>query len=326
MKAAVFTGSGKFRIIDKRKPFLKENEVLLKVSYAGICGTDKKILTKKINAKTRILGHEFSGKAVKLGSRVRNIKIGQFYNVQPNKNCRACMLCKTNRGCLCDKKLSYGIDLDGGLAEYCVVDKHCLCKISRTNLEQSVLIEPLACCLNGLSRCDFSSVNRVLIIGGGFIGLTFLQLIKLRGSEVHLAELSKKKRRIAKKLGADQIFNSDKNVNDKYHYDLIIEAVGKKTTIESCLRLMGKSTQLLQFGVAPLKYQVKLYPYQIFANELRIIGSRSNACDHSEAVKLLPKLKMDNLITNIVDFKDINKAFNLAKKKDTIKIVLKIGG
>lgn len=326
MKAALFIKPGKIEVVNRNTPKPQNNDVLLQIDYAGICGTDKKIFNGEIKSKPVILGHEFSGRAVKLGSKARGIKIGKYYNVQPNLSCGQCYLCKIGKNSLCEKKVSYGIHLDGGFAEYCLVDYRQLYPIGNIAPLESIFLEPVACCLHGLDRCNLSSVKNVLIIGGGFIGLIFVQLARLKGLNISVVEPNNDKRRLSLKLGANRAFRSIAEIDKKINYDLVIEAVGKKKTIEASFRYVGKGGQVLLFGVAPEECQVLIKPFRIFEKELMIISSRSNGHDHSRALAILPKLDIKNLITDFIPLRDISRVFKLMHQPSTIKVILRLKG
>lgn len=322
MKAALFRNPRDIVIVNRNIPTVKENEVLLKIDYAGICGTDKKIFRGDMQCEPIILGHEFSGEVREIGAKVKHIKIGQYYNVQPNLSCGVCNICRKGRYNLCENKISYGIHIDGGFAEYCTVNSNLLFPINNITHIESVLIEPVACCLYGLTRGNLSMGQDVLIIGGGFTGLIFVQLAKLCGANVHLITRNEKKRTLAKSLGADSVYESIHEIEKKF--DVVVEAAGKVDTVSNAFQAVGRGGSILLFGITPKTENIPLNPYEIWEKELKIIGSRSNGHNHFDAIKILPRLNIKDLISYIIDLKDIAMGVEKFDTEDCIKVVVRI--
>lgn len=322
LNVAWFRNPGDIQITHKDIPTVSDNEVLLKIDYAGICGTDKKIFAGDIPCERIILGHEFSGEAVEVGLKVKNIIKGQYYNVQPNLSCGVCSICRRGRYSLCKNKISHGIHIDGGFAEYCAVDFNLLFPINNISHIESALIEPVACCINGLKRCNLSMGQDVLIIGGGFTGLIFVQLVKLYGANVHFITRNKKKRALAKSLGADSVGESIHETNKDF--DVVVEAVGNPDTVNDAFQAVGRGGSILLFGITHETETVPLKPYEVWEKELKIIGSRSNGHNHFDAIKILPRLNITDLISYVIDLKDIVMGFEKLDTEDCIKVVIRI--
>jgi len=324
LKAALFHNPGEIEVIQRDTPKLKDDEVLLKIDYAGVCGTDKKIYSGDIQCGPVILGHEFSGEAREVGSKVENVKIGNYYNVQPNLSCGVCGVCRKGRYSLCKDKFSYGTHRDGGFAEYCAVDSKLLFPVHNIEHIESALVEPVACCLRGLTMSDLKRGKDVLIIGGGFTGLIFVQLAKLRGANVHLVTRSEKKRALAKSLGADAVNASVNEVNTDF--DLVIEAAGKIETVNDAFQAVGRGGSILLFGVTHAAESVSLRPYEVWEKELRIIGSRSNGHNHTDVLKILPELNIRDLISHVVELDDLERGLNLIGQSECVKVIVHMPG
>ena len=324
MKAAVFRHQGCIEVVDMDVPILKDNQVLLKIGYAGICGTDRAIFNGDIPCKSIVLGHEFSGEAIEMGSKVTNIKKGHYYNVQPNLSCGICDICKKHKYSLCENKISYGIHIDGGFAEYCVIDHQLLFPVLNISHIESALVEPIACCLHGLDQCMSLMDRNILIIGGGFIGLIFVQLAKLRGANVHLIEPNEKKRALAESFDADFVYESLSEIDT--NFDLIIEAVGKSETVDDALKVVGRWGEILIFGVSSETESVLIKPYEMWEKELRIFGSRGNGHDHTDAIQLIPQLNVKDLVSSVIELDEINKEFIALGQDDYIKAIVHISG
>lgn len=206
MKAVVFEREGVFGVRDVPKPrALKEDQVLVKVEACSICGTDVHITATPPNyiaTPGTILGHEFCGRIVEVGSAVRNVKVGDRIVANPNNYCGTCVYCRKNLPNLCEHVEPLGIDFDGAFAEYCVIN----CKVAHRIAEDvpsavAACVEPLACAVNGLKKVNVRPGDSVVIIGAGPIGLMIAMLLDASGaSDVYILETAAFRIDFARKL------------------------------------------------------------------------------------------------------------------------------
>jgi L-iditol 2-dehydrogenase len=187
LKALLFTDSGKSGISEVRKPAINDFELLVKVKSCAVCGTDVKLdkgsstkLTKqgiKSMLFPRITGHEMSGIIEEKGNRVEGFNIGESVNVTPVIPCMECDFCKIGRYEMCDNKVIFGFDIDGGFADYLKIPEiaikaGCVNIISPVlSFEEATFAEPLAVVLNSQERSRIKAGDSVLIIGAGPIGI-----------------------------------------------------------------------------------------------------------------------------------------------------------
>lgn len=189
------------------------DDVLLKIHACGVCGTDMHIFDGEEGAAPTpsgtVLGHEFSGEVVAVGTNVKSVLPGDRVCVDPNLLCNSCDWCREGIGHFCENMTGIGTTVNGGFAEYCVVPESQMYRFdSSVPYTAAAMTEPLACCLHGADMCGISQGDCVAVIGGGMIGLLMLQLAKLKGvSKLILAEPVEEKRRLAKSLGADIVFD-----------------------------------------------------------------------------------------------------------------------
>ena len=151
-RAARFWEKGRLTVEDIpiREP--GAHEVLIRVRYCGVCGTDVHIHAGAQGATDCnppvILGHEFAGEVVEIGSAVTRIKVGDHITVNPNISCEACDACRRGDVHFCDTMTATGVNHDGGFAEYCVVlEKQCHVIPDSVPFEEAAMCEPVACCL-----------------------------------------------------------------------------------------------------------------------------------------------------------------------------------
>lgn len=316
-----------------------EGQVLVKVSACGVCGTDVHIYHGgKGSAEVVppvILGHEFSGHIVKLGSGVIGLEEGQLITVDPNIYCGKCRPCRQGQKQMCHHMRAVGVNMDGGFADYCLVPyAQCVPVPEGTDPELAALAEPLACCLHGIDRVGIRPGENVLVIGGGTIGQIMLQLARLAGAaKVVLSEPVEIRRELAVRLGADAAI-------DPLHEDLprrlsellsrdgadvVIECVGNPRTSAQAIDAAAGCGRVMLFGVPnpDAVLQTKMHP--IFQKELTIMGSFVNPDTHSRAVALLSsgQLKLKELITHRFPVSQLEEAIKMQTGTQSIKVLVK---
>lgn len=316
-----------------------EGQVLVKVSACGVCGTDVHIYHGgKGSAEVVppvILGHEFSGHIVKLGSGVTGLEEGQLITVDPNIYCGKCRPCRQGQKQMCHHMRAVGVNMDGGFADYCLVPyAQCVPVPEGTDPELAALAEPLACCLHGIDRVGIRPGENVLVIGGGTIGQIMLQLARLAGAaKVVLSEPVEIRRELAVRLGADAAI-------DPLHEDLpqrlsellsrdgadvVIECVGNPHTSAQAIDAAAGCGRVMLFGVPnpDAVLQTKMHP--IFQKELTIMGSFVNPDTHSRAVALLSsgQLKLKELITHRFPVSQLEEAIKMQTGTQSIKVLVK---
>ena len=209
MKSAVFYGKHDMRIEQSPMPSCGEREVLIRVMCCGVCGTDVHIYEGDKGAADTtpptILGHEFSGIVEQAGPAVEGVKPGDRVCVDPNQLCGSCYYCRSGIGHFCERMTGIGTTVNGGFAQYCAVNASQVYRLAdTTSFEEGAMAEPVACCLHGIDECSLAPSSRVLVIGGGMIGLIMVQLARLAGAcRVALLEPVAEKREMGLRLGAD---------------------------------------------------------------------------------------------------------------------------
>ena len=316
-----------------------EGQVLVKVSACGVCGTDVHIYHGgKGSAEVVppvILGHEFSGYIVKLGSGVTGLEEGQLITVDPNIYCGKCRPCRQGQKQMCHHMRAVGVNMDGGFADYCLVPyAQCVPVPEGTDPELAALAEPLACCLHGIDRVGIRPGENVLVIGGGTIGQIMLQLARLAGAaRVVLSEPVEIRRELAVRLGADAAIDPIhedlpqrlSELLSRDGADVVIECVGNPRTSAQAIDAAAGCGRVMLFGVPnpDAVLQTKMHP--IFQKELTIMGSFVNPDTHSRAVALLSsgQLKLKELITHRFPVSQLEEAIKMQTGTQSIKVLVK---
>ncbi|MBY7145684.1 alcohol dehydrogenase catalytic domain-containing protein, partial [Levilactobacillus brevis] len=186
MKALVLTGTKQFEMQDVTTPTVKDDEVLVNTAYAGICGTDRALyagLPGSADAVPPIvLGHENSGIVAGIGRNVTNVKVGDRVTVDPNIYCGECEYCRTDRPELCDNLSAVGVTRDGGLEESFTAPASVVYPIpDSVSLKAAATVEPISCAVHGVKLLDLTPYQKALVIGDGFMGQLFVQLLQAYG-------------------------------------------------------------------------------------------------------------------------------------------------
>lgn len=320
MKSAVFYGRCNLRIEERGIPRPGPTEVLIQVKACGICGTDIHIYEGDKGAADvdppTILGHEFSGIVAETGSDVQHFHKGDRVCIDPNRYCGCCDPCRDGQVHFCEDMTGYGTTVDGGFAEYCVVEESQVYALGKdTTFEQGAMAEPVSCCLHGIDLCQITPGEQVVVIGGGMIGLLMLQLARLSGaSKTALLEPVAKKREMGRRLGADICI-------DPLHEDVkealsqagmtwirtVIECAGLPATMEQAADLAGRKGKVMLFGLTRPDAQISLKPFTLFQKELTIMGSFINPCTQRRALQLIDSglIDVQSMICRTINLEEL---------------------
>lgn len=321
MLAALFKGNRDITLCDYSLRALEKKELLIQVAYCGVCGTDHHIFEGKAPSKIPvILGHEYSGVVVDMGSPVSGFSIGDKVSINPNIYCGYCDYCKKGKINFCENHQALGVTLNGGFAEYSIIPvTQAYLLPSDFDLNLAAFAEPLSCCLRGMQHAAIKPGDNVIVIGGGSIGLLMVQLVKNAGAGAILIEPESLKRSLGKELGADHAFDPGNNqlaekIKDitHSHIDVIIECVGKSASVQMAVQLADKGTRIVIFGLAPSDHNVTFNLQHLFHNELNILTSYLNPFTFSTAINMLVggKVNVRKLISDTIALKNVNNIFN----------------
>ena len=336
MRAIVFEGKHKFGLKDVPAPQPGEKEVLIKVDTCGVCGTDIHIYEGTFPADFPvIIGHEFTGRVEEIGKGVKNFGVGDPVTVDPNTTCEQCEWCRKGQKHLCPDLVNLGLKVNGGFAEYARVKEAYVYHLPQDlDLESASFAEPLSCCLHGVDLAQIKSGDALVILGAGPIGLLMLQLAKISGAgKVVSVDPMGKRRNLAIQLGVDlaldptttNIVNSVEEFFDG-KADRVIECVGSSHTQEDSLFLVKPGGRVVWFGVANPKAEVRINPFNIYRNEITVLGSFVNPYTTERSIKLLSsgRIKVKNLITHRFRLDQLDEAIKTyLNDENRVKIVMK---
>ena len=260
MKAGVVHAREDIRYEEIEKPVPKKGQVLIKVKYTGICGSD----VPRVNGDAchffpNVLGHEFSGTVEEVGEDVTSVKPGDRVAGVPLVPCMECEDCQKGNYSLCKHYSFIGSREFGSFAEYVVVpEKNAVKFEDSVSFEQGAFFEPATVALHGLERVDFKGGKTVAILGGGTIGMFVMQWAKIFGAkEVVVFDISEERLELGKRLGATAGINTlEEDFMDKAMaltggkgYDYVYETAGNSITIKMAFQLADQqSTGMLRWN------------------------------------------------------------------------------
>lgn len=296
-------------------PVPADDEILVEVKAAGLCGTDVHIYKGEyFGVYPRIPGHEFSGVVAGVGKNITKFKVGQHVAADPNIFCEACNACKENRQNFCEDLKVVGVTRHGAFAQYLTVPERCVFDITGLSFTEGSMVEPLSCVVYGQEKAGIPLGASVLIFGAGPIGLMHAQLAGINGAaSVTIVDLFEDKLALAKKLGADHIYTSTEfeKLGLVNSFEVVIDCTGVPKVVEGAVKYVKDAGTMIFFGVCPDNSAVKINPYEVFKRELRLVGTFALKKTFGKALALARsgKLNLLDLVDKKLLIDDAPKVF-----------------
>jgi (R,R)-butanediol dehydrogenase/meso-butanediol dehydrogenase/diacetyl reductase len=344
MKALVFQDIGKIELSEVPIPQVTQpDDVLLKVSAVGICGSDLKILEGKHHFnKNTILGHEFSGTVVEVGSHVTHVNVGDRVAIDPNIRCGFCTFCRMGltSQCVEIKHSSIGVMRNGGDAEYCLVpEKQCFVLPDEIDDILGTQVETLATVVNGMNTLLMLPYDYVLILGFGPIGYLFAQFARNIAAKVAVTEIDPFRISVAKQCGLtvwnpleEDIVANITEFTYGRKADIVVEATGN--ALEQALQCVTPGGKVLPFGMDS-SIHATVVPNEITRWATKILGLYLGQNTMVPSIRIFQekRFNMEPFFTKVVPLVNGIKAFDdlgLDLKslshhpKSAMKIVMKV--
>ena len=343
MKVAVMLGIGKMGFEERDIPKAKDDEVLVKLEYVGICGSDMHYyetgaIGDYVVEPPFVLGHEPGGTVVEVGKDVKHLKVGDRVALEPGKTCGHCEFCKTGRYNLCPDVVFFATPpVDGVFQEY-VAHKADLCFKLPENVStlEGALIEPLAVGFHAAIQGDAHLGQRAVVMGAGCIGLVSMMALKARGvSEVYVVDIMEKRLEKALELGATGVMNGAKEdvlervkeLTDGAGMDLVIETAGTEITTRQAIRMAKKGSNIVLVGYSKsgemtLPMSLVLDKELTFKTVFRYRHIYPMAIDAVAA----GKVNLKGIVTDVFGLDEAQKAmdYSVNNKADIVKAVIRI--
>ena len=335
MQAALLHGARDIRIQTHPRPGLKPGMVLLRCRRVGICGSDLHYYEHGYCAafvpdRPFVLGHEFTADVAEIGEGVDQVKVGQRVTVNPARSCGFCDECKGGRPNLCRKLIMLGSastkpPTDGALAEYVTVRAD-QCHLLPDGMDDGLgaMMEPFAVALHAAKRAGLVSGKRVMVAGGGTIGLLTAIAARAYGAApVVVSDIVAERRTLAAQFGADHVLDpTAKDLNAQVReltgegFDVIFEASGARLALRQAFDLIRPGGVIVQIGTLGTE-DVPLPVNSIMNREIQFLGSMRYGNVFGEAIRLVEsgRVNLQPLLSGVLPFAEISKAMQLAGDK-----------
>ena len=345
MQAAVFEAPGKLVLTQRTKPRIsRPDQVLVRVTGVGVCGTDLHMhqIPPAHPARQGIIeGHEFTGIIEELGSEVTGYEIGESVLIDPHPGCGVCEECRRGRPDQCLPLIessgepghpdTIGIFSDGAMAEYTIVPRQSIYKVSQDVPPHiAALAEPLACVVNAADKLEVQPGDHVVILGAGPIGLLFTMLLIANGaSKVIVSEPSSYRREAAKRVGADLVVHPDELIaavqKEMVHGpDVVVEAVGPLLPL--AVELVRAGGRILQFGHDET-VEPAIPVGTLLKKEAIIYGAFIGRFSFEKAARIMEsgKLPLEEVVSHQLPLSRVHEAMDLLRSGEGLKIILQPG-
>lgn len=343
MKVAVMLGIGKMGFEERSIPQPKDDEVLVKLDYVGICGSDMHYyetgaIGDKVVNPPFVLGHEPGGVVVETGRNVKHLKVGDRVALEPGKTCGHCEFCKTGRYNLCPDVIFFATPpVDGVFQEYVAHEADLCFKLpDNVSTMEGALIEPLAVGFHAAIQGDSHAGQKAVVFGAGCIGLVSMMALKARGvSRVYVVDIMEKRLEKAMELGATAVINGAKEnvaerilqLTDGAGCDLAIETAGTEITTRQAIDVVKKGSNIVLVGYSK-SGEMTLPMSKVLDKELTFKTVFRYRHIYPLAIEAVSqgKVNLKGIVTNVFDLDDIQNAMDssVENKADIVKAVVKI--
>lgn len=337
MKAVLVQAPLAVEIVDVPKPEITAaDDVLIKVRYGGICGSDIGIFSGSNSFATypRIIGHEFSGIVEAVGSGVHDLAPGDLVSIDIVNSCGHCYACRTGHHNVCKDLEVTGVHRDGGFAEYFKASRKMVYKLDKSKLSEAeaCLVEPYSVGVEVNARASTAAGDKVVVFGAGPAGLAIMQVARAKGAEVLITDIFPQRLALAREMGADRTVNvkeedlktavMDFTNGDGAH--VLADAVCSPQSILDALDLLAPAGRFVVLGTGSTPSEI---PQSAFTKKgINVFGTRVNNHRFPEVIALFEqgKVKPALMHTHTFKFTDIARAFEQLRtdKSQVCKILL----
>lgn len=343
MKVAVMLGIGKMGFEERDIPVPGDDEVLVKLEYVGICGSDlhyyeSGAIGNYVVKPPFVLGHEPGGTVVEVGKNVKHLKAGDRVALEPGKTCGHCEFCRTGRYNLCPDVVFFATPpVDGVFQEYVAHEAGLCFKLpDQVSTLEGALIEPLAVGFHAAMQGGARAGQTAVVMGAGCIGLVTMMALKAMGvSRVYVVDIMEKRLQKALELGADGVIDAGRTdvveevgrLTEGKGCDLAIETAGTQITTVQTIHMTKKGATIVLVGYSKsgemtLPMSLALDKELTFKTVFRYRHIYPMAI---EAVAS-GKVNLKGIVTNEFTLDEAPKAmeYSVKNKADIVKAVIKI--
>lgn len=345
MKALAIQAAQQMDLVTIDKPTPGPGEVLVRVAYCGICGSDfPRYFDGAVHAFPQTLGHEFSGVVEVLSPDVTTVAVGDRVVVAPLVPCMSCEQCQAGRPALCTRYSFVGSRQQGALAEYVSVPARNLVPIPESlSLQDAALVEPLTIAIHGIDRVPLPTGARVAVFGAGVIGLLTIMALKARGAgHVVAIDVQEDKLTLARELGADEtVLGMGTGTADYFAAhpapQICLETAGHPATQVDAITYCAKGGSVVFIGTSTREVTFSPEVFEkILRGELHVTGSWMSysapfpGYEWTAAVGMIASgaVTVAPLISKVYDLEDGAQPFEdvRAAKGRLLKVLYRSGG
>ena len=336
MKAMALYGKEDIREIALNIPEPTGHSLILKIVACGICGSDLRMYFEGPTPRYKlpiVLGHEIVAQVDRKGDQVNDLSVGDLVTVAPIMPCMRCPACIRGEDNLCERGEVIGCTIAGGFSEYMYIPEQMVLSGGVVRIPQGInplsatMTEILSCCYHAINLVNFHAGDRVLIIGDGPIGLTFLQLTRFMGASFVVTSGRRQYRReLAVRFGADDTIDAKAEGSlDKFKntFDLVIIATSNESVVETAFEVARPGGNILLFSGYTYGTKIAIDPNKIHYREIQLHGSiDATIRDFNMSAKLLPNLKMADLISSQFKLSAIREGFAESRSANVSKVIV----
>lgn len=334
MRALRVTEPGTLEWAEVPAPTRPPGHALLKVRYAGICGSDIQTFkgTQPFASYPRIPGHEFSAEIVEIDPGTEGLQAGDLVTGVPYFQCGSCYACRRGIINACASNETMGVHRDGAFQEYITMPADRLYPARGVSPEDLAIVEPFSIGHHAMNRAGAGEGDKVLVIGAGAIGLLTMVSALVRGAEVWVADVVNARLEIARSLGASGTVNlAESTVQTAVDeatsgdgFDIVAEATGLPVSLLNSIEAAATGATIALIGNGT--QEVTFNQSMLIKKELNVIGSRNSRGVFGELVELLASGRADvsRIRTRIVPAEDAPEALKAAAQGagDDIKVLI----
>ncbi|MET8980043.1 alcohol dehydrogenase catalytic domain-containing protein [Streptomyces sp. NPDC004539] len=309
-------------------------EVELAPAYVGICGTDLHIFHGDMDARVStpaVLGHEMSGRIVRVGPGVDGWAPGDAVTVMPLRWDGTCPACRAGHRHVCQRLDFIGIDSPGALQQRWTVPASTLVRLPGSlPLDRAALVEPTAVAVHDVGRAGVREGERVVVVGGGPVGTLIAVVARAAGAEVRLVEPSPHRRLLAEELGldtwdpvADDVTDLVRRWTGEAGADVSFEVSGAAGGVDTAVDVLGVRGRLCLVAIHPRPRELNLHRF--FWRELTLVGARLyDRSDFEKAVALVADgtVPTERLISQVVPLTEAPAAFEALESGGNVMKIL----
>ena len=322
MRAVALKGKKEFEIKEIEEPVIDNTNVVVKVLKAGICGSDLHYFEMG-EPVGLVMGHEFCGEVIDPGNR-DDLKVGDRVTALPISPCGVCPACLSGNPQYCKSTWTHavGLSLDnpGALTEKIKVRSDMVLKVpDNVSDDEAAMVEPTAVALHGIHLADVKVGSKVLVIGGGIIGLMSAMFAKMEGASfVAVSETNPKRGEKAISLGvADKYYDatSEDMINEVITdtnggFDIVIECCGNSSAVTSSLVTVKPGGVVVLVGVAT--GPISIPTVVAVMNELTVKGAIAYTKEEfATCLDLIShkQIEVMQFVSDIVGYDEVENAY-----------------